>query len=60
MKRKLQKTPDNNLEKDIHEQLKTKIYSSDFKKKYEDAFYIQKNKINLFFVLALNFEYFLC
>lgn len=39
-----------------YDKLKTKIYSSDFKKKYEDAFYIQKNKINSFGVMHCDLQ----
>ena len=39
-----------------YEQLKTKIYSSDFKQKYQDTFYLKKNKINSFGIMHCDLQ----
>ncbi len=39
-----------------YEEVKSQIYSPDFKKKYQDTFYFQKNKLNSFGIMHCDLE----
>ena len=39
-----------------YEEVKSQIYSPDFKKKYQDTFYFKKNKLNSFGIMHCDFE----